>query len=239
MCSRWSMGDLIWMSWCPVKNKTTRIGHGSQAILMTAAGFASIQRALHEIQIYRGHIDLKLQEWLRAEGEAERAHACCLYPPIGSYTEHASECDPVNFGGDKTRKSGFDSGENPCHGCRRSGDPKGREKYVYQWRGQDWAKRECWKFESDSDLHDGKKYWWKTFVEPTAFGDHLDGSGDGVGQPKDYAGMTERQKRNFGSWRKANSKRCFLDDIDEAHCVCMLEYSRRTCGHVPDCLLAI
>ena len=94
----------------------------------------AINSAVDRKVLKRGHIDLKLQEWLMTGDEAERARACYVYPPIGSYTEHASECDPSQFGGDKTRPSGFCSGENPCHGTRRATDPKGREKCLYQWR---------------------------------------------------------------------------------------------------------
>ena len=224
MCSRYDMGDLIWMSWVPQRAKPTRIGHGSQAILMTAAGFESVRRAHEEKKLERGHIDLKLQKWLLMPGEAARAHACYLYPPIGSYTEHASECDPKQFGGAKTRPSGFDSGENPCHGCRCSGDPKGRWKWIYAWRGPDWTKRETWEFPKDEDLHNGKTYWWKTFI-----GAHPDRRAQGTWQPKhDDAALTERQKRSRRAWKKANSKRCFVDYYDQAHCVCMLQHSRMT-----------
>ena len=226
MCNRMNVGDLVWMSWVPVRNETTRIGHGSQAILMMTAGFAIIQRAMEEQNISRGHIDLKLQEWLRIEGEAEGAQACYLYPPIGSYTQHASECDPKNFGGDKARASGFDSGENPCHGCRASGDPKHRAKYVYQERGNEWGNCEYWPFPSDEAKHNGKEYWWRSYVEPTASGDLRDRSGKGVGKPYTNPGWTQRQKRTFCLWRKAKSKRHWEDVAREPHCVCRLQYCR-------------
>ena len=98
MCHREGWGDFIWVSWVPVKNKTTRIGHGSALILLTRFGMEAIAHAKRRGLLERGHIDLKLQQWLQETGEAERCRACYLYPPIGSYTEHESGCDPKNLG---------------------------------------------------------------------------------------------------------------------------------------------
>ena len=221
MCHREGCGDLIWASWVPVKRKTTRIGHGSAMILMTRNGFRSISWGHHWGQLKRGHIDLMLQDWLRLDGVAERAKACYLYPPIGSYTEHASECDPKNFGGDKTRASGFDSGENPCHGTRVASDPKQRAKYIYKWRGNDWGKRECTPFPSDELLHTGKKYWWLTAVKPTSLADAKDEKGKGKKKGCN-PGNTQRQKRLVRMWRQAQERREWVDDSDEARSVCIM-----------------
>ena len=134
MCHRHHMGNIIWLSWCPNKGKPSRIGHGSQCILMTRAGMLAVNEAKEKGELKRGHIDLELQAWLLKNRNAEEARASYIYPPIGSYTEHPSECDPAQFGGDKTRPSGFNSGENPCHGTREWSDPKQRAKAILQWR---------------------------------------------------------------------------------------------------------
>ena len=40
----------------------------------------------------RANAHARMQGRLRMEGEAQRPQACYLYPPMRSYTEHASGC---------------------------------------------------------------------------------------------------------------------------------------------------
>ena len=217
MCHREGWGDLIWASWNPSKSKPTRLGYGTQCLLATRFGFKAIWDAKQRGVLMRGHIDMKLKEWLRLPGESELARACYLYPPIGSYTEHASGCDPVRFGGDKTRPSGFTSGENPCHGTRQDSDPKHRGKYMYQWRGESWGARECKAFPKDQVLHAPGSMVWQSFEEPddtetdvrwnSSIGDF------------ECPGTTDRQKREFRSFRTRMSKRFWSDDRSKAFCV--------------------
>ena len=229
MCHRAGWGDFIWASWCPVKAKPSRIGHGSQCLLLTKFGFNAIKSATDRNLLKRGHIDLMLQDWLRNPGEAERARACYLYPPIGSYTEHASECDPAQFGGDKTRQSGFFSRENPCHGTRKAGDPKSREKYMYQWRGFDWTARACTQFPSEAVLH-SEQFVWRSCEEPTAFDDSLPspdtqahkGKDKGEGKGTEWGsnpGKTHRQKRAYRSFLTKMAKRYWVTPWEQPLCV--------------------
>ena len=39
MCHRHHMGDFIWVSWVPSKQRPSRIGHGSQCLMLTKFGF--------------------------------------------------------------------------------------------------------------------------------------------------------------------------------------------------------
>ena len=161
MCRRHEMGEPIWVSWVPKKQKPSRIGHGSTCLLMTKLGMSAVANARDRGVLKRDDADLVLKDWLLLPDEASKAHACYLYPPIGSYTEHPSECDPKNFGGDKTRPSGFESGENPCHGTRSSGDPKGMTKAMIQWR-PGWTDRPWIQFEDEAVLH-SERFLWKSF----------------------------------------------------------------------------
>ena len=214
MCSRNKMGHLIWVSWVPQKNKPSRIGHGTQCLMLTKEGAFAIQAAKDKGLLKKGHIDLELKDWLLKDGEAEEAQACYLYPPIGNYTEHASECDPTQFGGDKTRPSGFDSGENPCHGTRRSGDPKSRPKFMVQWR-PGWQDRPWIPFEKESVLHETDQYHWRS-AEFTI----------GAAMTRDEAlslpsnpGTTKREKRMFRDFMNKMNKRNWVPPDAEAECV--------------------
>ena len=214
MCDREGMGDFIWVSWVPNKQKPSRIGHGSQLIMVTKFGMAAVQSAKERGLLTRGHIDLVLQAWLLKEGEAKKARACYVYPPIGSYTEHASECDPTNFGEGKTRPSGFDSGENPCHGTRLEGDLKERTKAFLQWC-PGWVDRPWIPFAREDVLHSTDKYLWKSYEDENAaqsVQDMMMPTHTGQSQSK-------REKRMFRSFRTRMVKRNWVTTAAEAKCV--------------------
>ena len=235
LCHRRGVGDFIWVSWCPVKAHPSRIGHGSACLLVTKHGFETLNEAVLGGKVERGHIDLVLQAWLRQPGEARAAGACYLYPPIGSFTEHASGCDPAQFGDGKTRPSGFFSGDHPCHGARVSGDAKERQKFMIQW-APEWKNRDWIAFPSDEELHEGDEYIWKSFEEPTAFVEPalLDQAAAGAEQLPDRAGpgrgerdkrspnpgRSQREKRAYRSFHTLMAKRCWVTDKQEALCVC-------------------
>ena len=160
----------------------------------------------------RGHIDFELQARLLQGDEAQKAKACYIYPPIGSYTEHPSECDPTNFGGDKTRPSGFDSGENPCHGTRMWGDPKERTKAILQWR-PNWKDRPWISFEPEAVLH-SDKFLWKSFEDENAALSHSEWA-DLTSNP----GKTQREKRMFRAFKTRMMKRSWTMSWEEAKCV--------------------
>ena len=176
------------------------------------SGIGAVREAKEKGLLQRGHIDLVLQAWLLEGDEAKKTKACYIYPPIGSYTEHPSECDPANFGGDKTRPSGFDSGENPCHGTRSWGDSKGRSKAILQWR-PGWADRPWIPFEPEEFLH-SPEFDWKSYEEEAA-AESLSQMREGKTNP----GKTKREKRMFRSFLCRMSKRSWVADRWEAKCV--------------------
>ena len=200
MCRKYGMGEIIWVSWVPKKDEPSGLGHGSTCLLLTKSGMAAITDAKDRGVLKRGHIDEVLNHWLLQHEEARWAKACYLYPPIGSYTEHASECDPKQFGGDKTRPSGFDSGENPCHGTRLAGDPSGRPKFVVQWNGE--RADGIWiPFLEENMLH-SEQLSWRSVEDPTAI-TTLQQWKDWPGNP----GMTNREKRQFRQFMTMMKKR--------------------------------
>ena len=202
---RKKMGDLVWLAWCPKKKQPSRIRHGSACILLTKFAFEKIAFAAQTGALRRGHIDVQLQIWLKTKGAASDCRACYVYPPIGSYSGQVLECDPKQFGGDKTRTCGFTSGEYPCHGTRSEDEPKvGRRKGLYQWAG-DGEKRAFRSLPSEWDLHTSA-YWWLSYGEPTA----ADASSSRKDWWEDSSCATSRQKREHRAFNLRLTKRVWV-----------------------------
>ena len=53
--------------------------------MVSRDGAVTIGRAMEEGKVDRGHIDIMLRNWLREDGEAEKAKACYVYPSVGGY----------------------------------------------------------------------------------------------------------------------------------------------------------
>ena len=209
---RKKMGDLVWLAWCPKKKQPSRIRHGSACILLTKFAFEKIAFAAQTGALRRGHIDVQLQIWLKTKGAASDCRACYVYPPIGSYSGQVLECDPKQFGGDKTRPSGFTSGENPCAGTREAGDPvEGRTKGLYQWT--EGKKERPWcPFPREAELH-SMKYWWKSCGEPTAAASASSSRQDWW---EDSSYTTRRQKREHRAFNLRLNKRVWVNDATQA-----------------------
>ena len=90
LCHRLGKGDIIWFGWCATggKKKPSWPTQGSHGLCVTKPGALAIRMAMEEGKVKRGHIDLRLLDWLRLPGEARRAKACYLYPSVGSYFQH-------------------------------------------------------------------------------------------------------------------------------------------------------
>ena len=165
--------------------------------------------------VERGHIDIMLRDWLRRDGVADEAQACYVYPAVGSYFEHASDCDPANFGSEgQTRPAGWD--KKSCSiGTRVEDDDKGqRSKYLIKWKGNAKQKRDRdWiPFPKDELLH-SKEYEWKSYRDlPTA------SSSKGTGKKKEE--MTARAKRQRNKWRQREQMRNFVTTEAEAATGC-------------------
>ena len=218
MADRCRWGDLIWLTWVPQKPKPSRIGHGSACILVTKFAFGMLEGAAKKGILRRGHIDLELLRWLKHPGEAAAAGASYVYPPIGSYTEHASECDPSQFGGDKTRPSGFNSREKPCHGTRLSGDPVQSQRYkrLFQWNGEDYKDKKEHEFPQESRLHSEEFHWIsrRAFPEDVPWEETRKRWGDWGSNP----GETRRQKRLYRRMNKHLQKRIWAKWSDTQAC---------------------
>ena len=92
---------------------------------------------MEEGKVGRGHIDLVLLDWLRRDGVAEAAKACYVYPSLGGYFEHQSDCDPKNFGDGKTRPAGWETRSNTKGTRVEDDDDKGcRGKFLITWKGE-------------------------------------------------------------------------------------------------------
>ena len=110
------------------------IGHGSHGLMLTTKGAMAVHDAMTSGQVPRGDIDLVLLPWLREETVARTVGACYRYPSLGSFWEHVSGCDPVNYGeAQGGRPSGFDKG-GPAPGTRVATAPKKRQTYMSQWQ---------------------------------------------------------------------------------------------------------
>ena len=54
--------------------------------------------AINSKDIAKGHFDLSLKHWLKQQGVQEKVQSSILYPPMGNYTQHASDCGPKRYG---------------------------------------------------------------------------------------------------------------------------------------------
>ena len=219
--SRQGMGELLWTSWCSDAKKEagktkgkTKLCHGSTCILMTKMGFAQLNAAVQAGKVKRGHIDLALLWWLRSE--ADKVGASYLYPSSGSYTEHASACDPKNFGEQAGgRKSGFET-DYPAWGTRLSSDEEGRKKYLVQWdpndKGGKWLS-----LPPDHRLH-SEEFRWQSYQDESSSEGKAAGKGLGGQEEVDEAeAPTRRAKRHRRNWDRQNlSYRYWVTDRQQA-----------------------
>ena len=233
MCHRVGKGDIIWFGWNAAKtDKPSWVYNGSHGLAITKKGAQSIANAMVHRKVERGHIDLRLLDWLRAEGEATAAKACYLYPAVGSYYAHPSGCDPKNFGEDQGgRPSGWEL-KKAAQGTRVASDENKRQKWMIQWLGAPIKTARSWEaFEDDNTLH-SEQFLWKSFKgEPTApcttlaLTDKPSSSGDaaaslppqeeeqGKSPPKEASGSTGngRCARNSGrGWTRAKRRANYL-----------------------------
>lgn len=176
--------------------------------MITKAGFMAFEKAATSGLCPRGHIDNKLLKWLKEK--AQDAQACYIYPPLGSFVEHASGCDPGQYGGNKTRPSGFET-DDPAHGTRQCDDPKKRDKFLIQWKpdgGYDWIP-----FPVEAELHSERGLWMSLWDEPTA--SHTAAGQDGQEEVADTK-LTKRQERHRRSTNQSYRYRHWTNDEEKA-----------------------
>ena len=163
---RHKMGNLIWVGWCPEKDKTSRLSNGSHLIMVSRTGLSHIAKALHKQEIESGHIDLVLKKWLSKGNTAEKVQACYVWPSMGGYTAHESGCDPFNFGAAQGGRSSNWDKQKPAIGTRVATDPKQRGKWLIQWA--EASANRVWKHCPDDSELVQAKFLWKSIREPTA-----------------------------------------------------------------------
>ena len=94
---RHEVGDLVWLGWNPqeTRNQTnckTQLGYGSQCVAVTRRAATSMLQSFGRAPFLPNHIDLELKRWAKSRKHSG-LRACYVWPPIGSFATHQSECD--------------------------------------------------------------------------------------------------------------------------------------------------
>lgn len=184
---RHGVGDFVWMGHQPHGPEpnqkpvhSPRIGQGSQFVMITQKGARSFLAFLNgKINSKGRHIDQMMKQWMIASPASEDPVGCCyIWPPMGNYAEHESECCPGSFEAGQVRKSLWDC-DWACVGTAPYHDPFRRTKklVVPPPKGQQQVR-----FEMDEEAFDGEDYFWRTFFTEDTW--------DTVAPP-----LTKRQKR--------------------------------------------
>jgi hypothetical protein len=209
--SRAQAGDFIWIGHQPHGHEprestrvSARLGFGSQGIMLTPRAAQSIIIAFQSgfSQFAAGHVDTRLKRWV-SEARRLGSAACFLWPPLGSYTEHVTECAPEYFSTGQTRPSLW-SCKWSCPGTRPTHDPQGRPKRLIAFTAAGFqetvATLPASAFET-TGLH------WRTFLDPPA-------AGPGDAATTDRA--TQRAKRQARNHQTRLKLRNYAESAGEA-----------------------
>ena len=122
-------GDLVWLGWQPwgagdkpTAGRKQRIRSGTLALTVTRTAAKILMANMPRIA--PGHFDLGLLKFLEEDDCPLRS--CYLWPPLGSYVEHVSGCDPKFAAG----CPGCWGESFACEGTRCADDRHHREKYL-------------------------------------------------------------------------------------------------------------
>ena len=190
---RLGSGDFCWYSFVPDKAETKadwsypKFGFGSAGIMLTKRAAKQIADTFNNDKWKPNHIDMELKRWAQQE-LPERLRACWLWPPVGNFSSHQSECCPKQVG---FRQSLW-SKPWCTPGTRPSDDPNQTSKRLYEFVAKGWqntigsiANAE---FEDDSLV-------WQTFW----------------GDPEIPPADTERQKRELRRQLRVDWLRHYCD----------------------------
>ena len=126
-------GDLVWLGWQPWgvgqkphAGRKQRIGFATLALTVTRTAAEILRDNMPRIPT--GHWDLGLLKFL--ENDTCSLKGCYLWPPLGSYIEHVSGCDPKFAAG----RPGCWRESFACEGTRVADDRHHREKYFAAFR---------------------------------------------------------------------------------------------------------
>lgn len=161
--ARKGVGDLVWLGYQPKSNRpgkwnAPRVRFGTQLVVLTKASAQRIGRVMSSGFWKADHIDVWLLKFCQDHRFSE-GRCSYVFPPIGSFGTHDSECCPE----EGTRKSWWDAdftavGTRPCE------DVKGhRSKDVYGFTEEGKGHVDHRLSLRDS-FFAGQEGCWRTFV---------------------------------------------------------------------------
>jgi len=166
-------GDFIWLGFNPPdkdkkkQTRTPKFSYGSQCIALNRRAALSLRSTFGTPGWKPAHVDQTLKAWCRDSSLGLRA--CWVWPPVGSFRSHESECDPT-WG---EREGGWSETLVRCPFVRPAHDQhkRNRELFMFQKKGAPEAVVSV----PNSFFEDPEAGLWLTFAD----GDlrHPDGSG--------------------------------------------------------------
>ena len=210
-----NMGDIFWFGWCSEASGAapTWPCQASHGLMVTKSGASAIALAMEAGVVERGHIDLKLMQWLRKEGVATAAKAGYITPSVGAFYAHPSECDPKHFGKDKGGRPHGWGRKSSCTGTRVAEDSKRREKWAVQWLGTGKGNRErTWIAMPKDDVLHSEDYRWLSFKEDEPTAASTTTAPPSTPPPP----LTQRAKRVQRQWTQRMQMRTFVSSQEEA-----------------------
>jgi hypothetical protein len=198
-------GEFVWFGYQPwghqARKKAVtwpRLGYGSQGIMMTKKAARSLKVFLNSGWKRANHIDDLLKLWCCESERFAGGGSCFVWPPVGSYRAHLSECCPERFEATEERPSCWHQ-DWACPGTRPMHDPQGRPKKLML--PVDKGHQEVLAVLYDKDF-EGEKLSWRTWLDP--------------GLELYMVRGTERQKRaGRKQVREMNTKRVLLKEKEK------------------------
>ena len=164
-------GEFIWFGYQPWGHEPRqkavtwpRLGWGSQGIMLTKIAARSLKVFLASGFKRAGHIDTLLKEWCCDSEKLSGGGSCFVWPPVGSYREHLSECCPGSFKEKEARPSCWHQ-DWACPGTRPMHDPHGRAKKLMLPINK--GQQQVLGVLHDTDFQ-GEQLQWKTWLDPKA-----------------------------------------------------------------------
>ena len=152
-------GNFLWLCWQPCnagqrpdKGRAQKIKSGLMAAALTRQAAETLLAACRGSTLRAGHFDVALRDWMEHQPEAATLGCSYLWPPLGSYTTHASACDPTYR---ETGRPGCWGETWCCQGTRRSQDAQRRDKWLTEFVAQGPAGFLC-KVDTENDAVEGK-----------------------------------------------------------------------------------
>ena len=197
--ARAGVGDLVWFSYVPDKAETKenwsqpRFAFGSAGIALNKTAAASIATCFNSGFWKANHIDMELKKWCVAR-IPEQARCCWIFPPIGNFNTHESECcfSQAGIRSSHWQRPWCTPGTRPSDD-KRSGLPKSLYRFVpsgyqvlvstvQQTDFEDWS------------------LWWNSYWQ----------------SPPDPEATTGRQQRELRRQRLADCRRWYVEEAKEA-----------------------